>query len=131
MITEITKWNTGNMYSVQGQRIVAARLRDGNIAFSDIDRSIDGIIDDASGECDIKSVVTSCYVQGHDYRALPWGEERKELAAAAENFREASLIVEADDLSENMEESAKEEVESGSEFKEELAEILKTVGELL
>lgn len=48
----ITQWNTGNGYTVHGQRIGAVLLTNGGIVFADIDRGIDGFIppDFQSGE---------------------------------------------------------------------------------
>lgn len=37
-------WNTGNGYTVAGQRIGALLLDDGSLVFADIDRNIDGFI---------------------------------------------------------------------------------------
>lgn len=36
-------WNTGRLYSEQGQRMAAVRLPDGRVMFSDYDRYIDGV----------------------------------------------------------------------------------------
>lgn len=36
-------FNTGRAYSTEGQRIAAAQLPDGRVAFYDVDRVIDGV----------------------------------------------------------------------------------------
>jgi len=41
---ETLKFNTGRLYTEQGQRIAAAFLDNGDIVFVDIDRDIDGLI---------------------------------------------------------------------------------------
>ncbi len=47
---EIKYWNTGRLYSKNGQRMVIARVTDDSILFVDIDRMIEGVVIDCSLE---------------------------------------------------------------------------------
>ncbi len=43
---EIISWNTGRLYTAEGQRIAAGRTAEGTVHFVDIDRQISGILTD-------------------------------------------------------------------------------------
>ena len=43
-----TFFNTGNLYTSQGQRIVAVKFSDGTISFEDLDRCMSGTITEGS-----------------------------------------------------------------------------------
>ena len=84
-MTMRTQWNTGNLYSAQGQRIIAEWNSDtGHILFNDIDRGCSGVLaigtayngGDSIGAkvfkdmdaLSIMSAVNSHYVRGYNTR---------------------------------------------------------------
>jgi hypothetical protein len=54
-------FNTGRGYTTHGQRIGAAQLSDGTVAFSDIDRGIDYV---TSGPC---ALTQTAIMRAYDY----------------------------------------------------------------
>lgn len=89
---QLIAFNTGRAYSAAGQRIAAARLDDGRVAFVDIDRRLAYVI---LGEPELtQAEVMHAYDQnlGADvYIAMPDHSERErvlgELRAAAQAVR--------------------------------------------
>ena len=59
--TKTIAWNTGRGYTAHGQRIAAAQLSDGTVAFSDIDRGIDYV---TTGPC---ALTRDAVMQAYDY----------------------------------------------------------------
>lgn len=48
VVVRRVQWNTGNLYSSQGQRIVAVLTNAGEIHFHDLDRGIFGVLTEGS-----------------------------------------------------------------------------------
>ena len=81
---KVTAWKTGRNYSPDGQRIAAEVLPNNLVAFTDLDRGIDGITKKELTEgTDIKKLVMRCYDAGfytEGFRpTLEWAEERSLL----------------------------------------------------
>ena len=98
-----TLFNTGNLYTPQGQRIVAVQFSDGTVSFEDLDRWMSGTITGQSGydgadtgafavyetldAAMLERIVRKNYVTGHNY-TMGTMEREDTMSALAKGYRE-------------------------------------------
>lgn len=89
---QIITWNTGAHYTEHGQRIAAAVLPNGDVAFIDADRGIDGVLTDLMLEVpdivDLKAIVMTHYLHGW-YKHFP--RHTEDYYAILEQLTQAAL----------------------------------------
>ena len=94
-------WNTHRCYTDAGQRIAAAVLEDGRVAFVDVDRQIDGIT--LASVCDVTpqgrrptpSEIESFLMKEYDYLRCTWGLHDPEIVELRDRLRHAALGVQS------------------------------------
>ena len=102
-----TLFNTGNLYTAQGQRIVAVQFTDGTVSFEDLDRCVSGTITDGSSyggedaggpstfglleESTLAHIVTRRYANGSRY-AMGTVEREHTMRGIARTVRDRIRI---------------------------------------
>ena len=95
-------WNTHRGYTDAGQRIAAAVLEDGRVAFVDVDRQIDGItiasvfdVTPPQGRRPTPSEIESFLMKEYDYLRCTWGLHDPEIVELRDRLRQAALGVQS------------------------------------
>ena len=94
-------WNTHRCYSEAGQRIAAAVLEDGRVAFVDADRQIDAVTTASvfgvtpPGRRPTPSELESFVMNEYDHLRCTWGLDEPEHVALRDPLRQAALDVQA------------------------------------
>lgn len=94
-------WNTHRCYSDEGQRIAATVLKDGRVAFVDVDRQIESITAASVFGAGQKhgrptpDELVAFVMKAYDCQRCEWGLNRPEHREIAGRLRQAALGVES------------------------------------
>lgn len=94
-------WNTHRCYTDAGQRIAAAVLTDGRVAFVDVDRQIDAVTTASvfgvtpQGRRPTPSELESFVMNEYDHLRCTWGLDEPEHLALRDPLRQAALDVQS------------------------------------
>ena len=94
-------WNTHRCYTDAGQRIAAAVLKDGRVAFVDVDRQIDAVTTASvlgvtpQGRRPTPRELASFVMNEYDHLRCRWGFDEPEHLALRGLLRQAALDVQS------------------------------------